>query len=400
MDTSKQNSTAFLLSQAIECFESDQYELSVYYFQILESQLPEDNILIPDITYIKAVCYKHLNKYSDARRYIEHYIQTNPDSIKARKLLNEIDFIINRNKVLRRIEIKPAIEQLNNTISKCSKENTDDHWLSCVKKTLNTILADINTYCASQYAEYQVHKAPWSGGYFIEKEKQIAQYLQSLKTGYDYFDNCFGFGFDERVVEIPWVVNELMSHNVILDAGSALNHPYILKHLKLKKMYIATLYPEKYHDSSGINYVYEDLRSLPFKNNIFDAVASISTIEHIGMECSIYKYDDNLRDRDIANGDYIDAILEMKRVTKTGGNMYISAPFGKNAIYHNSFRQFDHEMVMNIVERTKPTQYDVKYFAYTTNGWILSPHEQCKEFSYRENNSPGAGSVFLLTMTA
>jgi SAM-dependent methyltransferase len=336
-----------------------------------------------------------LNRYSDAKREIDHFLHIKPDSKEARQLLSELDFIFKRNTVLRRLELEPKMRVLRDSISKIYENNPNDDWMSHVKDMLDIFLREISDYCRSQHTEYQVHKAPWSGGYFIEKEKQLEQYIKCPGN----VDNCFAVGFDERIVEIPWVVNELNSYSTVLDAGSALNHSVILKHLTLQKLYIATLYPENYHDPSGINYVYEDLRDLPFKNQYFDAVASISTIEHIGLECSIYKNDEGLMNRDTTDGNYIDAVLEMKRITKPGGKIFISAPFGKRGVYHNSFRQFDYEMVMELIECTIPVQYEVKYFAYTANGWKLSSPDFCKDFSYRENNSPGAGAVYLLSMT-
>ena len=54
--------------------------------------------------------------------------------------------------------------------------------------------------------------------------------------------------FDERVVEIPWVIKELKKcSGNLLDAGSTLNFKYILSNLNhFKKIFITTLYPEKF----------------------------------------------------------------------------------------------------------------------------------------------------------
>ena len=53
--------------------------------------------------------------------------------------------------------------------------------------------------------------------------------------------------FDERIIEIPWIIKQLKKCNGnLLDVGSTLNFEYILNSLpNLKKIFINTLYPEK-----------------------------------------------------------------------------------------------------------------------------------------------------------
>ena len=53
--------------------------------------------------------------------------------------------------------------------------------------------------------------------------------------------------FDERIIEIPWVIKELMKKKgKLLDAGSTLNFKYLLEILVKKfNINIFSLYPEK-----------------------------------------------------------------------------------------------------------------------------------------------------------
>jgi hypothetical protein len=77
----------------------------------------------------------------------------------------------------------------------------------------------------------------------------------------------------------------------LLDAGSALNHEFLLERgaLASKGIHIATLSPEAecfWH--RGVSYIFEDLRELPVFDCIYDIVVSVSTIEHVGCNNSFY----------------------------------------------------------------------------------------------------------------
>ena len=99
--------------------------------------------------------------------------------------------------------------------------------------------------------------------------------------------------FDERIIEIPWIVKELKkSKGNLLDVGSTLNFDYIINSISnLKKIYFNTLYPEKNNfNNKSINYLYEDICSNSFKNRNFDNISCISTLEHIGFDNSHYNY--------------------------------------------------------------------------------------------------------------
>ncbi len=77
----------------------------------------------------------------------------------------------------------------------------------------------------------------------------------------------FGVGLDERVVEFPWLLSQSLRGSV-LDAGSALNHAYILERVlrRVDRLHIATLAPEGLSFVElGVSYVFADLRDLPYR---------------------------------------------------------------------------------------------------------------------------------------
>src|SRR5687767_4125179 len=100
----------------------------------------------------------------------------------------------------------------------------------------------------------------------------------------------YAVGANERAVEVPWLFARRPAGRM-LDAGSALNHAAYLDRLQplVSELHIVTLtyegvaYPER-----GISYAFADLRALPYLDGYFDTVASISTLEHVGMDNTDY----------------------------------------------------------------------------------------------------------------
>ncbi len=134
---------------------------------------------------------------------------------------------------------------------------------------------------------------PWKSGYDTYKWNAISEALTSANI-LDLFQTKvnlpegFGWRIDERIVEYPWLFSNLKSESKrVLDAGSALNFLPTLEHLQNlnRDVTIMTLAPEdKAFWNKKISYHYGDLRQLPFRDEWFDEVVSISTIEHVGFD--------------------------------------------------------------------------------------------------------------------
>jgi hypothetical protein len=88
--------------------------------------------------------------------------------------------------------------------------------------------------------------------------------------------------------EYSWLLAHLQSGpEIFLDAGSALNHAFILEQpvLEKKKLHILTLAPESNcFWQKGISYLYHDLRSIPIRDGYYDAIVGLSTLEHVGCD--------------------------------------------------------------------------------------------------------------------
>lgn len=234
-------------------------------------------------------------------------------------------------------------------------------------------------------------KKPFTTGYGVYKEKRIAEVLaerifdgRQLRPGY-------GVRLDERIVEYPWLFSRLPGEpGKLLDAGSALNFDYVLAQpsIQTKQIFVSTLAPEKKRQLArpNISYVYEDLRGTCFKDNYFDWVVSLSTLEHIGLDNTRFYTRDSSK-RENRPDTYLRVVEELRRVLKPGGVLYLSVPFGRYR-NHGWLQVFDAAMVDALREVFTPAAYVESHFRYEREGWRVSSREQSRDaiyFDYHES---------------
>lgn len=192
----------------------------------------------------------------------------------------------------------------------------------------------------------------------------------------------YGKGFDERVVEFPWLLSRAMRGSV-LDAGSTLNHAHVLDAVlpEIAALTIVTLAPEPHaFPERGVSYVFADLRSLPFADSVFDSVVSLSTLEHVGMDNSLYATGAEERaedpDREMAT-----ALNEIRRVTSAGGRLLITVPYGRPEDL-GWLRQFDAPGIDRLIELSGGEATEVTVFHHGVEGWQHSTLEEAADASY------------------
>lgn len=226
-------------------------------------------------------------------------------------------------------------------------------------------------------------KSPWSFGYYSFKKIYIKRILE-IESVMDLFkngkklDSHYGYGLDERVVEYPWVLSKLnMQKENVLDAGSALNHDFIINQsvFSNKNLHIMTLAPEsRNYIDKGVSYLFEDLRKIPIKNNFYDVVISISTLEHIGFDNSFYIREN--RNKEINSSSYISAVKELKRVLKPGGNLILTLPFGK-PLELSTQLIFDKKLLKELIDSFSPVKSQLCFYKYDQKGWQVSNANEC-----------------------
>lgn len=227
-------------------------------------------------------------------------------------------------------------------------------------------------------------RRPWRPGYSDYKYQYLHDVLNNdatleiFRQGNPLPDR-YGFRLDARVVEIPWVLSRLASRNGhLLDAGSSLNHQFVLESPPLahKKITIVTLAPEaECQWKLGISYVFGDLRDLSFQDSSFDMIACVSTIEHVGMDNTMYLGTTDTTQRGDTK-EFLLAIKEIRRVLKPGGVLYITFPFGEYE-NHGWFQQFDSQLMDKLIKEFGPSHFNETIFRYDPDGWKLSDRVSC-----------------------
>jgi SAM-dependent methyltransferase len=232
-------------------------------------------------------------------------------------------------------------------------------------------------------------RRPWRTGYNEYREQYLKQVISDPDILRAFAENGplpngYGFRLDARIIEIPWVISRLSERNgLLLDAGSALNYEFVLQSPALaeKRVTIVTLAPEgDAYWRLGVSYVFGDLRNLDFRDELFDSIACISTIEHVGMDNSLYAGKADIARRTDSR-DFLQAIQELKRVLKPGGVLFVSFPFGRYE-NHGWFQQFDAPLVDTLVAGFSPSQARETIFRYNPGGWSISDRASCAECEF------------------
>jgi len=230
-----------------------------------------------------------------------------------------------------------------------------------------------------------------SSGYntarWLSIETDIANPDLSGRFGYD------AAGLDERVVEYPWMFERLRAlhrdGDRVLDAGSVLNHKRILdlwRAARLTPLSIVTLkYEGVAHPSDDVRYEFADLRALPYRDEWFAQTMCISTIEHVGLDNTIYGA---AAERTDATTEARRAMQELHRVTRRGGTLLVSVPFGKRSSrgWFRIFDSADLEALTSVSGWANPV---IRVFRSTDVGWRECPVTEAASAGYNEPASRG-----------
>ncbi|MBK7901055.1 MAG: class I SAM-dependent methyltransferase [Betaproteobacteria bacterium] len=255
-------------------------------------------------------------------------------------------------------------------------------------------------------------RRPWRPGYHTAKKRGIDAGIDSaaFAEGKE-LPKGYGWRIDERIVEYPWLFSQLPAQpGKMLDAGSALNHRFLLDLAPLSNasLTIMTLAPEKRcFWNRSISYVYGDLRNTGFASGVFDVIVSVSTIEHIGLDNTLHYTGDASKKESDALG-FKPAVSEFKRLLKPGGVCLITVPYGRRGV-HGWYQVFDAALVEQVIASFSPAEYTIEYFGYGETGWARASAKDIADAEffdihagkpYAQDFAAGARGVACIRMTA
>ena len=238
-------------------------------------------------------------------------------------------------------------------------------------------------------------RVPGAAGFSSAKWQAIETGIRGFgKGGYGWNDGSL----DERVVEYPWVFDRLQSlvstgaH--VLDAGSVLNYERLLRAWETlvgAPLSIVTLaYEGKAAVSDLVRYEFADIRRLPYRDSWFDHVLCISTLEHVGMDTSVYGKAE-VRNAD-PNAEATLALKELFRVTRSGGSLLISVPFGRRSD-RGWLRVLDGEDLERLITHSGWTHVSSRFFRALRAGWRECAQPEARMAGYNELHSRGGTST-------
>ncbi len=229
---------------------------------------------------------------------------------------------------------------------------------------------------------------PWTHEYitvhraFVTAMLADPSVIAAFAAGYE-LPPFYGVGLDERVIEYPWLAAQEPAGRT-LDAGSVLNHDHILEWFRprLDALTIATLEPEE-HDfpERRIDYVYADLRKLPFNDAEFDTVVCVSTLDHVGMDNRMYGSD--LPRAEDPQAEAGRAMAEMARVVVPGGRVLLTVPYGQPEDL-GWMRQFDRTAFEGLLDGHGLAVERVDVFRYRPGGWERADLDAAGAERYRD----------------
>lgn len=240
-------------------------------------------------------------------------------------------------------------------------------------------------------------RIPWSPGYKqyrygILKDIPANRALLEVFARGEALPPAYGVGIDERIVEYPWLLSRIPGGGgLVLDGGSVLNYPFLLDapQLSNKRLVILTLAPEStMAKRQNVSYMFGDLRETIFRDEAFDCIVSVSTLEHIGMDnAKLYTQDDQYKESQ--PDDYLTVIREFHRILKPGGRFLMTVPFGK-AQNLGWLCQFDSQRLKQAIGAFGPRLEATTFYRYVPGGWVLSDEHACADCEYFDVHSATA----------
>ncbi|MEM3618223.1 MAG: class I SAM-dependent methyltransferase [Candidatus Bathyarchaeia archaeon] len=183
---------------------------------------------------------------------------------------------------------------------------------------------------------------------------------------------------DERNTEYLWLWDVLELEGRILDVGCCESRlAETLAELGVfSEVWGIDIRP---YPTGRFRFLQEDIRRTSLPTEYFDQIVAISTLEHLGMNCYGNKW------LDPVHGDRM-AILEMYRILKHRGYMYITLPYG-NSLGNYWIRYYNKNTLNNLLFGL---DYEATYYRKIGNKWVECEEEEAAKTPSGEGALPQA----------
>ena len=195
-------------------------------------------------------------------------------------------------------------------------------------------------------------------------------------------------GMDERVIEIPWVLSRYRGERRVLDVGTAWSLPVYQRNLvglQISELHGVDITVKAV---DGVTMTRADVRSLPYSDSSFDLIICISTLEHIGLDNTLY----GTVGRHTEDGD-VATMREFSRILVPGGRVLITVPFGRRQRL-DWLKQYDQPEWDDLTGKTGLVAVETAHFGYhDVRGWRPAEAPHLPNSGFQEGGAAAATGV-------
>jgi SAM-dependent methyltransferase len=150
---------------------------------------------------------------------------------------------------------------------------------------------------------------------------------------------------------------------------------------------ILTLATSRLETRPKVSYLLDDLRATILRDDLFEIIVCISTLEHVGLDNTrLYTPDGRYAERDLDG--FQPAVQELRRMLAPGGRLLLTVPFGRRED-HGWLQQFDAAGLERVAKGFGSTPDFSAYYRYDSDGWHLADAADCAACAYFDVHSGG-----------
>ena len=186
----------------------------------------------------------------------------------------------------------------------------------------------------------------------------------------------------ERVIEIPWCLQQIPQSGRILDVGSC--EATYLGVIQQMDRELCCLDPRDCSGEipRGATFYHQSLIGNTLPRRAFDAVLAVSVIEHIGLPC--------YEQEPFAQGD-ARALAEMRELLKPGAPVIVTVPAGQSKVM-TWYRQYSPTDLRRLFAGWRA---EIRYWGFEGGEYRPIPEDEVERHDYRDrlDDHLGAGAM-------